>query len=372
MASPNIATTFALDEPASLLAMVDKASPAPSFLLNRYFPCNEATDIFPTENILLDYRDKAGRKLAPLVHEGYKTSTRRSFYTDKLTPARIAPKRAIRLAELIKRGFGESIFSGETAEQRAFDMTMQDVTDLIDEVQRRLEYMAADLLVNNQYTLTYEKSDDNGDSETSGDVVVSFVDTEGVNEAVYTPETLWNSGSGNIYADIKAMARQLDDNGGDAVDLVLGSDAADALLRDEHILKLLDNRRVEMGSIAPSIKAQGATLIGLLNVDGVLLNLIEYREKYANAAGSLVPFIPAGAAVLTSPGAGRSLFSAVTQMESFDERWHTYPQRIVPKYLGDAKANKLEIMMTSRPLLAPVVKGGWVSATVTSPATDNG
>lgn len=365
MASPNIVTTLALNEPATLLAMVGKARPAPSFLLNRYFPCNEASDIYPTENILLDYRDKAGRKLAPLVHKGFKSSARRSFYTDKLTPARIAPKRELRLADLVKRGFAEEIFSGKTAEQRAFDMTMSDVTDLIDEVNRRLEYMAADLLVNNQYTLTYEKSDDNGADETSGDVVVSFVDAENANESRYTPETLWNSGKGNIYADIKAMARQLDDNGGDAVDLVLGSDAADALLRDAHILELLNNRRMEMGNVAPAIREQGATLIGLLNVDGILLNVIEYREKYTDASGSLAPFIPAGCAVITSPGAGRSLFAAVNQMESFDERFHSYPNRIVPKYLGDARQDKLEIMMTSRPLLAPVVKGGWVSSTVT-------
>lgn len=368
MASPNIITTLALDEPQTLIAMTEAARPAAKFLFERYFHTNPDTDIFPTEDILIDYKDKAGRTLAPFVHEGWKTSDRTGFATDKLSPARIAPKRELSVIDLIKRGYAEQLFSGKTGEQRAHDKTMQDITELMDTVRRRFESMAADLIVNNKYTMTYEKSDENGSSEQTGDVVVSFIDTEEGNICAYTPEAAWTESS-NIYGDIKAMLRQLDDNGGSTngtIDLLLGSNAADAFLRNKEIREMLDNRRMEMGEIAPQVRAQGATLIGLLNVDGILLNVIEYREAYTDASGKLTPFLPADQAVIIPPLCCRALFAAVTQMEQSDNQFHTYADKIVPKYLGDAKADKLEIMMTSRPALAPVVKGGWVSAKVTN------
>lgn len=369
MASPNIVTTLALDEPQTLIAMAAEARPAAKFLFERYFYTNPSTDIFPTEDILIDYKDKSGRKLAPFVHEGWKTSDRTGFATDKLTPARIAPTRKLSVIDLIKRGYGESLFSGKTGEQRAHDTTMQDITELIDEIRRRYEYMAADLLVNNKYVMTYEKSDANGDSEQVGDVTVSFIDTEEGNICAYTPSEAWTADGSNIYGDIKAMLRQFDDNGGalnGTIDLLLGSNAADAFLKNKEIREMLDNRRMEMGEIAPQVRAQGATLMGLLNVDGIMVNVIEYRETYTNASGKLTPFLPADQAIIATPLCCRALYAAVTQMEQSDNQFHTYAEKIVPKYLGDAKNDKLEIMMTSRPAFAPVVKGGWVSAKVTN------
>ncbi len=369
MASPNIVTTLALDEPQTLIAMTAEARPAAKFLFERYFYTNPSTDIFPTEDILIDYKDKSGRKLAPFVHEGWKTSDRTGFATDKLSPARIAPTRKLTVADLIKRGYAEQLFSGKTGAQRAHDKTMQDITELMDEVRRRYEAMAADLLVNNKYTMTYEKSDANGSGEQAGDVVVSFIDTEEGNICAYTPASAWTADTANIYGDIKAMLRQFDDNGGSmngTIDLLLGSNAADAFLRDKNIRELLDNRRMEMGEIAPQVRAQGATLMGLLNVDGILLNVIEYRETYTDASGKLTPFLPADQAIIATPLCCRALFAAVTQMEQSDRQFHTYADKIVPKYLGNAENDELRIMMTSRPALAPVVKGGWVSSKVTN------
>lgn len=369
MASPNIITALALDEPQTLRAMANKAKPAPRFLLDRYFPCNKDTDIFPTETILVDYKDKSGKKLAPLVHAGHKTSARTGFYTDRLTPARIAPTRKLTIADLLTRGFGEQLFSGNAPSQRAVNITMTDVRELMDEVRRRKEFMAADILQHNKYVLTYEKSDENGTNETAGDVTVTFNEETDSNECAYTTAGFWNEADANIYGDIKAMCRQLEDNGVDAVDLILGSNAADAFLHDEFLHKLLDNRRIEMVSIAPTIKAQGATLIGLLNVDGYMLNVIEYRETYTSKDGKITPFIDPDTAIVTAPNAGRSMYAAVTQMEQSDKSYHTYFDTIVPKFLSDARTDTQQIMMTSRPLLAPVIKGCWISGKVTGTTT---
>ncbi len=372
MPSPNVVTALNLDDPQTLIRMVDKALPAPRFLRERYFPCNPDVDIFPTETILIDYRDKAGRALAPLVHEGHKTTGRRSFYTDRLAPARIAPTRKLAIVDLIQRGFGESLFSGQEPEQRAVSITLNDIKELKDEVHRRLEKMAADLLQKNAYTLPYEKSDADGESEVADEVEVSFIDDVDGNIAAYTPTAHWNETGADVLGDIKAMVRKMQDNGaiGGPVDLVLGSDAADAFLADAQLLKLLDIRRVEAGKIEPEIIAQGAALLGQINVHGVIVNVIEYAEKYTDENKNLVPFLAPGAAFVANPNCGRSMYAAVTQLEQYDNNFHTYLQPIVPKYLGDPAADNLKLMLTSRPLLAPVVKGGWVSATVVSSASD--
>ena len=48
----------------TLLMAVQQLAPAATFLRDRYFPTNDASDIFSTEDVLVEYRDGV-RKLAP-------------------------------------------------------------------------------------------------------------------------------------------------------------------------------------------------------------------------------------------------------------------------------------------------------------------
>ena len=50
----------------TLLLAVQGLTPAPSFLRDRYFPTNDATDLFATTDVLAEYRDGTNR-LAPFV-----------------------------------------------------------------------------------------------------------------------------------------------------------------------------------------------------------------------------------------------------------------------------------------------------------------
>ncbi len=365
MALPNLVETLDLKTPQTLITMTDRVRPAATFLFDRYFYTNANTDIYDTEDILVERKDKYGRVVAPLVKKGWKNSTRRTFSTTVLRAGRIAPRRILTIADMMQRGYGEQLINSDRSpSDRAVAITMEDLTDMRNSIKRRMEVMAADLLVNNKYTLTYEKSDANGADEDVEPQEVSFIDSTEGNPTAYAPATMWNKG-GDVYADLRAMCRQLDENGGRAVDLVLGANAAAALLANEKIAKMLDNRRMEYGQLAPQIYAQGAVLHGMLNVDGRLLNIIEYREQYHNASGNLVPYFPADNALLISEKCCRALYAAVIQMEQLDMQFHTYYKPVVPKYMGDAEKDELDIRMTSRPLLVPELIGGWISAKVT-------
>ena len=68
----------------TMLAAVEQMKPATAFLRDRYFP-HSAGDIFPGEEVLVEFKDSTGRRMAPVVlprkgsisveREGYSTSS---------------------------------------------------------------------------------------------------------------------------------------------------------------------------------------------------------------------------------------------------------------------------------------------------------
>ena len=63
-----------------------------TFLRDRYFPCTPATDIFPTEEVLVEYRN-GNKKIAPVVmpRKGGINIAREGYKTVKYVPPFVAP-----------------------------------------------------------------------------------------------------------------------------------------------------------------------------------------------------------------------------------------------------------------------------------------
>jgi hypothetical protein len=89
-----------------------------------------------------------------------------------------------------------------------------------------------------------------------------------------------------------------------------------------------------------------------------------YEETYTDDAGTDTLYIPSGKCILTAPGAGRTLYGAVSQVEQSDGQFHTYAGRRVPKYLANADKNTRELFLSSRPLLIPNNKNPFIVADV--------
>ena len=70
----------------TLLMAVQQLVPAATFLRDRYFPTNDASDIFATEDVLVEYRDGV-RKLAPFVapRKGGVTILRKGYTMERYT-----------------------------------------------------------------------------------------------------------------------------------------------------------------------------------------------------------------------------------------------------------------------------------------------
>ena len=50
----------------TMIGAINQMEPVHSFLRDRYFPSG-AGDLFPTEEVLVEYKDATGNKLAPIV-----------------------------------------------------------------------------------------------------------------------------------------------------------------------------------------------------------------------------------------------------------------------------------------------------------------
>lgn len=339
----------------TLLMMVEQVLPASTFLRDRYFPTNEATDIFSTTDVLVEYKN-GNRKLAPFVvpRKGGVAVLRKGYSVERYEPPYIAPKRSLTLDDLQKKGFGEALFSKLTPAERQGALVMKDLDEMTEMILRREETMAAETLTTNACVMRHIV-DDLGNYE---EREIRFFDGE-TNPSQYTPATDWDKDGADILGDIYAVCEMHAKQGLPATDVIVSADVGDAILKNEDILKLLDNRNVNVGGIDPQKLPNGVTKIARLNAKGHVVDILQYTEVYTDDDDVTRSFIPSGKAIVTAPNCGRTLYGAVSQVEQSDGLFHTYTGRRVPKYYSDASKNVRELYLTSCPLLIPNHKGSW-------------
>lgn len=344
----------------TLLMAVEQITPAPSFLRDRYFPTNNATDLFATDDVLCEYRD-GNRKLAPFVapRKGGVAIMRDGSTMKRFTPPFIAPKRSLTIDDLNKRSFGEALYSQLTPEQRQQQLVLRDAADLGDLITRREEYMAAQVMLNGGCVMKHIADD----PTTADELEVRFYDGNR-NPYQYTPTTLWNATGATIIKDLKAVIALMVQKGVRVADLVCSPDVAEAIANDPAIVDMMDKRHIDIGEISARLidatKYPSASVEAVLNVGGRTINVISYGETYeADGTGTDTLFIPSGKAVLAAPAAGRIIYGAVSQVEQSDGEFHTYTGRRVPKYLASAEGNTRSLTITSCPLAMPNRKGAF-------------
>lgn len=344
----------------TMLAAINQTNPATSFLRDRYFPTNPATDIFNTSEVLVEYRD-GNKKLAPFVSPKKNgiVSLRDGYNTHSYAPANIAPKRPITIDDLQKKGFGEALFSNLTPEQRQLALILRDVAEMDEMTTRREEVVASETMRTNGCVMKHyaDKNDEYKEKE------IHFYDGAS-NPSTYTPSIRWDQSGANIIGDIDAMIKMLTSKGNAATDVILGGSVAKEFMNNDGIQKLLDLRNYNIGSVAPIELPIGAARLANLNIMGHQVNILTYDQTYEADNGTDTPYIPTDAVIVTAPAAGRTVYGAVTQVEQSDGAMHTYPGRRVPHYVADAANNTRSITLTSCPLLMPNKKNPWVSAEV--------
>ena len=349
-----------------LLAAVKQIRPEHTFFKRRYFPTDTALDVFGTSKVLIDYKGKS-MKSAPFVlpRIGSVSVGREGFSTYELEPANISLSMPLTLDQLTKRGFGESLMSGYTPEQRAKVLQISDLSELSARISRTEERLAIDTMIGNGATMLHQ-------TETAGvyeEVKVQFYDGDN-NPSMYTPAAKWEHSTvdangvitkGAWIKDVENMVKMLTSNGLPATDLLMSGDVAEFVLTDPWVIHMLDNRRAEMGRIDPKELTEYVVEHGVLKFAGRALSLIESNGTYEDKDGNDVQYIPDGTVIVTAPACGKGLYGAVTQLEK-DGEFHTYAGTRVPQHIFTIKPPTKETALTARPLLAPKRPNPWAVA----------
>jgi hypothetical protein len=120
----------------------------------------------------------------------------------------------------------------------------------------------------------------------------------------------WNSGSQDIFGDIKDKCDQLRAIGRTSPDmLLLGQDALDALIKDDDVKERADNRRYELvrvedgADVPPQYQRfvdAGFIPYGRLSVPGYRLWLFTYIDLYDDENGNPVKYMPVDQALICS------------------------------------------------------------------------
>lgn len=334
---------------ATLLGALQEMTPASSFLKDRYAPTQALTDVFNSEEILVEMRD-GERRMAPFVTE-YNNGVPVSRIGQRMvsyTPPTVAPQRPLTIDDIKKRGFGEALLGSMSPEQRAAQLAIRDMSEMDEMITRREEWMVAEALINNAINV-YAIGDDVDKARKD---LIKFYEGDS-NPATVEVSDEWTADYERIDEDIKNMILMLVNRGLPAEDLICAPDVAQAIIDNKKIAAQLDNRRYFLGEVAPTITAPGASLVAQLNIFGYNINVIAYTENYMDADGTIKPFMPEGTAVLTAPGAYRTVYGAVTQVEQADGEFHTYAGARVPKFTASADNNTRLLTLSSRPLVVP-------------------
>jgi len=138
----------------SLVGLVPNLMTSQNWLLDRLFPNVETSE---DEFVAIDV-DVGLRRMAPFCSplvEGKLVESRR-YQTDKFKPAYIKDKRAPDLRKPIRRQIGERIGGEYTAAEREMLNIQFEMSDQIDVLNRRLEWMAASALSTGTVTIKGE------------------------------------------------------------------------------------------------------------------------------------------------------------------------------------------------------------------------
>lgn len=345
-------------ETPTMLQAIAQKPPVVSFLRNRYFPTNPQVDIFLTEDVLIDIKE-GNSKMAPIVMPRKKgiTVAREGFRTERWSPPLVAPQRPLTIDDLSSRGFGEALFAGKTPEQREAALLGQDLADLDELHVNREEYIAAQCMLNNGYILV-RYADEYG--KMGNEFEIKFYEGDD-NPNKFTPTTPWNNANADIVGDLGVMVRMLTKKGNSAQDFIGDPALIDAIINNEKVQKMLDNRSMQMGQIEPE-EFEGASYYGRISAGGRTINLFSYDKEFEDDQTKEVkPLFGTGQGVLTAPGAGRGLYGAISQIEESDRKFHTYGAQRVPKSITDVGGDTRTVRVASKPLFVPKSVGPWVS-----------
>ena len=264
--------------------------------------------------------------------------------------------------ELENKAFGESPESGRTPAQRENEIQAEHMDDLRHSVDRRLEAMCGDILLTGETIMKhFATAEDAAKGINYTLECLRFYDGEFNNRYQFETSFEKMSASEKIMEFYK-MADDLRERGIRATDLVMTADVSMKLLSDINFLEFYNKAKVEIGDVKPEELPEGVVCNGRININGVVMTMFTYDEKYEDLDGEIKEIFPKGTIAFLHPGLGETVYAQVTFVKG--SSFESYAERIVPRLVADEKNNIIEVQVFSRPVPYPYDWESWLVANI--------
>lgn len=351
--------SISLFETRTMLQVISQLKRPKTFLLETFFP---GTRTFDTTNVDIDiYKGK--RRLAPFVSpvmEG-KVVEKLGYSTNSYKPPYVKPKMQTTAQEILNRQAGQVVYGNQSFAERAAAELGRNLGDLLDQITRREEWMAAQALNGGVITVTGDGVNDTIDFQMAAGHKITL-----------TGADKWSVNTSDPVGDLTTWSRLCAQDSGIVPNTaVLGSSVAAALinrLRDPNYNTAgqLSNIKLTLGQINPQLLPNGATFIGTLTGPSLNLDLYSYDEWYVDDSDQTEkPMVPVDKLFIGSTAAQNTrLYGAIQDMnavESMGAAMIAVPR--YPKSWVTEDPGVRWLMVQSAPLMALNQPDAFVVAT---------
>lgn len=323
--------------------VIDRPVP---FLYNTFFTAEQQ---FDTEEVYFDKVERA-RRLAPVVSPAVqgKAERLRGYAASSFRPAYVKPKHVIEPWRTLKRRPGETLLGDLSMAERRDRIVLDTLQVQDDQITRREEYMATQLLLTGAVTVVGE------------DYPAQVVDMgrPSGNTIALTGAARWGQTGVDPFATIRTTSALLQNVSGFApTKVVMDPLAWDLFLTTSPTVKSVMN---SFRQTAGNVDLAGNVVGGVGNeaVLGGTLGQFEfwiYQQFYTDDLGNVVKFMPDNTVILGNPAGcqGTRLYGAIQDVRTL-QPLPRYPKMWI---VEDPSA---EFMMTQS---APLPVLGWSEAT---------
>jgi hypothetical protein len=322
--------------------VIDRPVP---FLYNTFFTSEQQ---FDTPEVYFDKVERA-RRLAPVVSplvQG-KAERLRGYFTSSMRPAYVKPKHVIEPDRVLKRMPGETLLGSFSAAERRDRIVLDTLQIQDDQITRREEWMAAQLLLTGSVVVQ---------GEDYPAQVVSF-GRPSSNTVVLAGGAAWGQTGVDALSMMQTWSALVQNVSGFApVKVVMDPLAYDKFRRSSGVALVMNSFRQTSGNIDLAGTVTGGIGNEAVNVGQIgLFDIWVYQQFYTDPDGNVIKFIPDNTVIMGNPMGcqGTRLYGAIQDVRSLQ------PLPRFPK-MWIAEDPSAEYMMTQS---APLPVLGWPEAT---------
>ena len=243
----------------------------PTAFLSGFFR-SPPENFFNSKEVEIDI-ERSGEDVAIALTDlatGYRVNEFSKYTNKKFAPPVFKEAAPLNGLDLLNREPGRNPFEDVQYMAAATRRAFKNFREVEKKIRRSIELMCSQVLQTGTLTLV------DADSNT-----VFSMDFSPKSSHFADAGTEWDQNGNDKIADLEALARQIRVDGKRNPDtLIFGRDAWRLFIADETVLAQLDNRRVNLGEVAPQVRGQGATFMGRVMIGTYWFNLWTYDGGY--------------------------------------------------------------------------------------------